>query len=130
MIWLGSNNNISSTVINLLNYCSESFPQIQYTLMNYYLPLNNVPVALVLAPEAQRPTAANAITFTSRTFNVTRGQNLTVTEPSVFLPHTLLTPGQTYRMWIWIDRNGTISETDEGDNRIPMGITFRRGAGC
>jgi hypothetical protein len=46
------------------------------------------------------------------------------------IPHTVMTTGVTYRVWVQMDPWTQVSERDEHDNMIPLNITLSRGAGC
>jgi hypothetical protein len=127
MIWMGAISG-SHTQLNYPDYCGAGL-YVQTRLMNYYAtPTTSVSFRYALVHEGDNPNSTSAVwsyyssvpAFASTYFV---GRTLYPTVSS--MPH-----GAWYRLWIEVDSSHAISESDEGDNWVPLDVLVRRSWGC
>lgn len=126
------------TNLYLPTYCGSPTIQVDFTIMNYYAALADYSFLVrpaLLVETNHNPTAGAAI-WTGSNYavnpssnpaphNTTRHHTLNFVVPSSVMSHN--TP---YRLWLQVDPGGAHTETDEGDNWIPLEVVFIRGSSC
>jgi hypothetical protein len=114
------------------NVCSTVTVQQKLSYFNHYDAVTSFPMRFELYPSSVTNPIGVTPTFAGTTSYWSGGQAGATygVNMSVQVPHTALTPGVQYRVWIRVDPHNTYVESDEGDNFVPFRTFLTRDTRC